>query len=69
KIYEEKQVNILKAIEEGKVVEKIKVMADSIADIPSIVVYISSLEEFILLEFDNIVDIRFRVFSAALFKA
>ena len=35
KIYEEKQVNILKAIEEGKVVEKIKVMADSIADIAS----------------------------------
>ncbi|EKQ51890.1 MULTISPECIES: methyl-accepting chemotaxis protein [unclassified Clostridium] len=35
KIYKEKQVNILKAIEEGKVVEKIKVMADSIADIAS----------------------------------
>jgi Methyl-accepting chemotaxis protein len=35
KIYEEKQVNILKAIEEGKIVEKIKVMADSIADISS----------------------------------
>lgn len=35
KIYKEKQVNILKAIEDGKVVEKIKVMADSIADISS----------------------------------
>lgn len=35
KIYKEKQVNILKAIEDGKVVEKIKVMADSIADIAS----------------------------------
>lgn len=35
KIYKEKQENILKAIEEGKVVEKIKVMADSIANIAS----------------------------------
>jgi methyl-accepting chemotaxis protein len=35
KIYQEKQVNILKAIEDGKVVERIKVMADSIADIAS----------------------------------
>jgi Methyl-accepting chemotaxis protein len=35
KIYEEKQVNILKAIEEGKIVDKIIVMADSIADIAS----------------------------------
>lgn len=35
KIYKEKQVNIIKAIEDGKVVEKIKVMADSIAEIAS----------------------------------
>lgn len=35
KIYKEKQENILKAIEDGKVVEKIKVMADSIAEISS----------------------------------
>lgn len=35
KIYKEKQVNILKAIEEGKIVEEIKVMADSIASIAS----------------------------------
>ncbi|MCJ7689949.1 MAG: methyl-accepting chemotaxis protein [Clostridiaceae bacterium] len=34
-IYKEKQINILKAIEEGKVVEEIKVMADSIANIAS----------------------------------
>lgn len=33
KIFKEKQINILKAIEEGKVVEEIKVMADSIANI------------------------------------
>ncbi|WP_253200510.1 methyl-accepting chemotaxis protein [Clostridium sp. CF012] len=33
KIYKEKQTNILKAIEDGKVVEEIKVMADSIANI------------------------------------
>jgi methyl-accepting chemotaxis protein len=32
-IYKEKQINILKAIEDGKVVEEIKVMADSIANI------------------------------------
>ncbi len=35
KIYKEKQVNILKAIEEGKIVEEIKIMADSIANIAS----------------------------------
>ena len=35
KIYKEKQINILKAIEDGKVVEEIKVMADSIASIAS----------------------------------
>lgn len=35
KIYKEKQENILKAIEDGRVVEKIKVMADSIANIAS----------------------------------
>lgn len=35
KIYLEKQKNILEAIESGKVVEKIKIMADSIADISS----------------------------------
>lgn len=35
KIYEEKQGNILKAIEDGKVVDEIKVMADSIANIAS----------------------------------
>lgn len=35
KIYLEKQKNILDAIESGKVVEKIKIMADSIADISS----------------------------------
>ena len=35
KIYKEKQTNILKAIEDGKVVEEIKVMADSIANIAS----------------------------------
>ncbi|MCE5220538.1 MAG: methyl-accepting chemotaxis protein [Clostridium sp.] len=35
KMYKEKQENILRAIEEGKVVEKIKVMADSIANIAS----------------------------------
>ena len=34
-IYLEKQKNILEAIESGKVVEKIKIMADSIADISS----------------------------------
>lgn len=34
-IYKEKQKNIVKAIEEGKVVEDIKVMADSIANIAS----------------------------------
>jgi methyl-accepting chemotaxis protein len=34
-IYKEKQINILKAIEDGKVVEEIKVMADSIANIAS----------------------------------
>lgn len=34
-IYKEKQINILKAIEEGKVVEEIKVMADAIANIAS----------------------------------
>lgn len=34
-IYKEKQANIIKAIEDGKVVEKIKVMADSIAEIAS----------------------------------
>ncbi|MBP2031729.1 methyl-accepting chemotaxis protein [Clostridium algifaecis] len=34
-IYKEKQINIVKAIEDGKVVEKIKVMADSIANIAS----------------------------------
>lgn len=34
-IYKEKQENIVKAIEEGKVVEEIKVMADSIANIAS----------------------------------
>lgn len=35
KLYNEKQINILKAIEEGKVVGEIKVMADSIANIAS----------------------------------
>ena len=35
KIYKEKQENILKAIEAGKVVEEIKIMADSIANISS----------------------------------
>ncbi|GFZ33820.1 methyl-accepting chemotaxis protein [Clostridium zeae] len=35
KIYQEKQINILRAIEEGKVVEEIKVMAESIASIAS----------------------------------
>ncbi|WP_280514165.1 methyl-accepting chemotaxis protein [Clostridium fungisolvens] len=35
KIYREKQINILRAIEDGKVVEEIKVMADSIASIAS----------------------------------
>ncbi|OOM78032.1 methyl-accepting chemotaxis protein [Clostridium sp. BL-8] len=35
KIYKEKRVNILKAIEEGKIVEEIKIMADSIANIAS----------------------------------
>ncbi|OAA90584.1 methyl-accepting chemotaxis protein [Clostridium ljungdahlii] len=35
KIYKEKQINIVKAIEDGKVVEEIKVMADSIANIAS----------------------------------
>ena len=35
KIYKEKQTNILKAIEEGKVVDEIKVMADSISSIAS----------------------------------
>ncbi|GKU24550.1 methyl-accepting chemotaxis protein [Clostridium folliculivorans] len=35
KIYQEKQINILRAIEDGKVVEEIKVMADSIASIAS----------------------------------
>ncbi|WP_315066270.1 methyl-accepting chemotaxis protein [uncultured Clostridium sp.] len=35
RIYKEKQVNILKAIEEGKIVEEIKIMADSIANIAS----------------------------------
>jgi len=35
KIYKDKQANILKAIEDGKVVEEIKVMADSIASIAS----------------------------------
>ena len=35
KLYKEKQINILKAIEDGKVVEEIKVMADSIASIAS----------------------------------
>jgi methyl-accepting chemotaxis protein len=34
-IYKEKQINILEAIEDGKVVEEIKVMADSIANIES----------------------------------
>ncbi|WP_411682854.1 methyl-accepting chemotaxis protein [Clostridium thailandense] len=34
-IYKEKQVNIVKAIEDGKVVAEIKVMADSIASIAS----------------------------------
>jgi Methyl-accepting chemotaxis protein len=34
-IYKEKQVSIVKAIEDGKVVEEIKVMADSIASIAS----------------------------------
>lgn len=33
KLYKEKQINILKAIEDGKVVEEIRVMADSIASI------------------------------------
>ena len=35
KVYKEKQINIVKAIEDGKVVEQIKVMADSIASIAS----------------------------------
>lgn len=35
KIYKEKQTDILKAIEEGRVVDKIMIMADSIADIAS----------------------------------
>ena len=35
KLYKEKETNILKAIEDGKVVEEIKVMADSIANIAS----------------------------------
>lgn len=34
-LYKEKQINIVKAIEDGKVVEEIKVMADSIANIAS----------------------------------
>lgn len=34
-IYEEQQVNILKAIEDGRIVEEVKVMADSIGDIAS----------------------------------
>lgn len=34
-IYEEKRSNIIKAIEDGKVVEEVKVMADSIASIAS----------------------------------
>lgn len=34
-MYKEKQANILKAIEDGKVVEEIKIMADSIANIAS----------------------------------
>lgn len=35
KTYKEKQINILKAIEEGKIVGEIKIMADSIASIAS----------------------------------
>ena len=35
RLYKEKETNILKAIEDGKVVEEIKVMADSIANIAS----------------------------------
>ncbi|MDT8718654.1 methyl-accepting chemotaxis protein [Clostridium sp. 19966] len=35
KIYEEKQSNILKAVEDGKVVEKISILTDSIASIAS----------------------------------
>jgi methyl-accepting chemotaxis protein len=35
KIYKEKQANIIKAIQDGRVVEEIKVMADSIANIAS----------------------------------
>jgi len=34
-IYEEKRVNILKAIEDGKVVKEVKLMADAIGDIAS----------------------------------
>lgn len=34
-VYEEKYINIKKAIEEGKVVEEVRVMADSIGDIAS----------------------------------
>ncbi|MBD7911301.1 methyl-accepting chemotaxis protein [Clostridium sp. Sa3CVN1] len=35
RIYEEKRVNIIKAIEEGKIVEEVKTMADSIGEIAS----------------------------------
>ncbi|MFL0197960.1 methyl-accepting chemotaxis protein [Clostridium sp. WILCCON 0269] len=35
KIYKEKQSNIIKAIEKGKIVEEVKVMADSITNIAS----------------------------------
>jgi len=35
KLYKEKEISIIKAIEDGKVVEEIKVMADSIANIAS----------------------------------
>jgi methyl-accepting chemotaxis protein len=35
RLYKEKEISILKAIEDGKVVEEIKVMADSIANIAS----------------------------------
>lgn len=35
KIYEEKQINIVKAIEKGKVVEEVRIMAESISDIAS----------------------------------
>lgn len=35
KIYEEKQDNIIKAIEKGKVVEEVRIMAESISDIAS----------------------------------